>query len=488
MREALARARSLYREALASTAGAPARAYLAERGVREESVEAFALGWAPAEPGWLCSRLRRLGIPEEALVGAGLAMPPEGGGGLRDRFWDRLMFPVADPGGRTVGFGGRLLPGSRGEERGLGKYVNSPEGPLFPKRRLLYGLDRLQAALRDQPEAPIYLCEGFLDVVMLHQAGWTTAVAALGTAITAEHGRRLRRLERPVALVLDPDRAGREAAFRAARVLVAEGVDVRVVELPDGADPADLVAAGRLEELAQRLRAMRDILQWRLEAWLRREDLGVPAVQARAAREMADWVAAAADPVVAELWMRRACDVLGLSEDSLRRLLRRPASGPPGSTAPAAPSTPAPAAGTSARELLVRNERELLAALLRDPSLWIRHRAELESLQCTDSATEKVLNWCRERRKHGQPFDLGLALEAFADDAAMELLDAIRVLPIADPERALEGALRTLPQNRELLRREERRRRPGPPSDEDLARWQRRVSLSPRPRPGEPSP
>ncbi len=196
---------------------------------------------------------------------------------------------------------------------------------------------------------------------------------------------------------------------------------------------------------------------------------------------MAEWVAAAADPVVAELWMRRACDVLGLSEASLRHLVRRP-SVPPGAV-PAAPSTTAPPAAASARELLARNEREILAALLRDPSLWVRYRAELEILQCTDSRAEKVLNWCRERRNTGLPFDLGLALEAFADDAAISLLDGLRVLPVEDPERVLEGALRTLPQNRELLRQEERRRRSGPPSDEDLAGWQRQVQLSPRPHP-----
>lgn len=478
-REALRQARALYRDALATPAGAPARDYLAGRGVAAVMLEEFAVGWAPAEPGWLGQRLRGAGLSEQALLEAGLAYRPEGGGPLRDRFWDRVMFPVADRAGRTVGFGGRVLPGSRGEAQGMGKYVNSPEGPLFPKRRLLYGLDRLAKALRESAEAPILLCEGYLDVVMLHQAGFRTAVAVLGTSLTEEHARALRRADRPLALMLDPDDAGRRAAARAGRLLVADGATVRVVELPEGLDPADMVAAGRREELAERLSQAWDILDWRLEAWVRKADFRDPPVRSRAAQEAAEWIQATPHPALAEIWTRRAGDRLGLTEESLRRMVRPPggfAAPPAGSPAGPPSHSVDPASEVLARS--ARNEREILAALLHDPSLYPRHLRILEVLDLQDPVATEALIWCRQRRQQGLLFDLAHALQAFAGGAIREWLDRVRLARPADCARVLEEALRMLPANRE----EEHRVRPrdpgADPSDEQLARLQRKIRIS----------
>ncbi|RMH05146.1 MAG: DNA primase [Planctomycetota bacterium] len=475
-REALRRARELYRAELASPAAAPARAYLAERGLREETLETFGVGWAPAEPGWLAGRLLREGFSEQVLTEAGLVVRPEGGGRLRDRFWDRIVFPVADRAGRTVGFGGRYLPGSRAEERGLGKYVNSPEGPLFPKRRLLYGLDRLAAALREAPaDAPILLCEGYLDVLLLVQAGFPCAVAALGTALTEDHARALRRHGRAVALLLDPDEAGRRAAFRAGRILVAEGIPVRVVDLPDGVDPADMVSSGRTGELSQRLAESRDILDWRLDSWVRKADFADPAVRARAAHEAAEWIQTTPDPALAEFWSGRAGDRLGITGESLRRLVRH-RSDSPRPAAAVFPSRPT----RSALEVLSQNEREILSALLHDPSLYPRHKAELEALRLEDPLAAQALKWCQDRRNKGLPFDLPLALAAFPRGEAASWLDRVRRQPPPDCARALEEALGMLPASREEVLREKGRNRSregGAPSDEDLARLQRPIRI-----------
>jgi len=407
---------------------------------------------------------------------------PEGASGLRDRFWDRLIFPVADVAGRTVGFGGRYLPGSKAEERGMGKYVNSPEGSLFPKRRLLYGIDRLAAGLRERPDSAVIVCEGFLDVVLLHQAGFMTALAALGTALTPDHARRLRRTDRPVVLLLDADPAGRKAAFRGAQILVAEGVDVRIVELPDGQDPADMVASGRREELSQRLAEARDIIDWRFESWTAKEDFGVPAVRAKAASELAEWVATTPNPVLAEVWTRAICDRLGLTEAAFRRLIE-PSTGPRRETAPAAgaipPATEDGTNSSGARACLERNEREIAAAVLLDPSIYPRFRTELEGLDLQCPGPRKVLNWCVERRNEGASFDLAAALEAFGEGPERGWLDEVRLLGPADLNAVLVHALRMLPDNRERVLREERAARSGPASDADLARLLRRVDVSP---------
>jgi DNA primase len=472
-REALARARRLYHEALLGPAGEGARAYLSERKVAPEMLVSFQLGWAPNENDWLVSRLLKHGYEPEVLDEAGLALRSQRDGTWVDRFRERLMFPVIEAGDRTVGFGGRYLPGSWAAENNRGKYVNSPEGPLFPKRKLLYGIDRLAQGLREDEELPILLTEGYLDVIMLHQAGMPTAVAALGTAFSEDNARRLRRTKRPIALLLDGDQAGRQASLRAAMILVREGLEVRAVDMPDGSDPADLVASGEVQELRERVHKAWDIIDWRLFAWSQNADLGDPQVKSKAARELAQWVQATTDPVLAEAWLRRICDRLGISEQALRRLLR-PASP---SNVRAVASSPSPTSQNSnldpAEENLRLNEREIVEPLLVDPSLFPAYRAQLEAENLADAWASEVLKWCFSQRKEGEDCALDDALVAFASHPAQGWLDALRLRRIANPRFALERALEALPMNRDKVRR------PSGASDDELRRFLRPGRWSP---------
>ena len=475
-REALQLARRFFQERLKSPEAEGARQYLQGRGVTGASAQAFGMGWAPRDRSSLSSFLRSKRIPEEAMEAAGLIVrDEEGRGAVKDRFWERLMFPVNDAGGRTVGFGGRYLPGSFAEEKSLGKYVNSPEGPLFPKRRLLYGMEFLAAALRDQPADPVLVVEGYLDVVLLHQAGFRTAVAALGTALTEDHARRLLRCERPIVILLDADEAGRRAASKAARHLIAEGADARVAELPDGCDPADVVASGRLEELRQCLAGSRDILRWRLETWKLKTDLSVPAVVHQAAQEMAGWISTTPSPVVAEAWTRLAAAGLGISERALRELVQ-PAS---------VPAAPGPAGGApprptqrNAQEVLTANEREIILAVLKDPSLYALYRIELDALELQDSTAQKLLLWCRAQRSKGEDLGLENALPAFASDDPSAWLDSLRHARLpASPADVLHHALDALAGNRERALGETSGG--GPLRPEDLSRFRRPIAISP---------
>jgi DNA primase len=472
-REALARARRLYHEALLGPAGAAARAYLTDRKVDPEMIVSFQLGWAPNENEWLVSRLLKLGYEPEVLDEAGLALRSQRDGTWVDRFRERLMFPVIEAGDRTVGFGGRYLPGSWAAENNRGKYVNSPEGPLFPKRKLLYGIDRLAQGLREDEESPILLTEGYLDVIMLHQAGMPTAVAALGTAFSEDNARRLRRTKRPVALLLDGDKAGRQAALRAAMILVREGLEVRAVDMPEDSDPADLVASGEVQELRERVDKAWDIIDWRLFAWSQNADLGDPQVKSKAARELAQWVQATTDPVLAEAWQRRICDRLRVSEQALLRLLR-PASP---SNVRAVASSPSPTSQNSnldpAEENLRLNEREIVEPLLVDPSLFPAYRVQLEAENLEDAWASEVLKWCFSQRKEGEDCALDDALVAFASHPAQGWLDALRLRRIANPRFALERALEALPMNRDKVRR------PSGASDDELRRFLRPGRWSP---------
>jgi DNA primase len=214
--------------------GAKARAYLASRGIEEKTTRDFRLGLAPE--GWsnLADRLRTKVAPE-ILVQAGLAVRREGDAtrGVYDRFRHRLMVPLIASGGTVVGFAARAL----GDDPP--KYLNSPETPVYRKSAFIFALDRARRAVESGGE--LIVVEGQFDTIALHQAGLANTVATSGTALTAEHARALRRIVPRIALTYDGDAAGRDAAMRSIGILLAEGLEVRIVELPAGEDPDTLV-------------------------------------------------------------------------------------------------------------------------------------------------------------------------------------------------------------------------------------------------------
>jgi len=213
--------------------GTAARAYLYTRGVVPKTQVKFGLGLSP--PGWdsLFKYLTEQGYKPEDIKTAGLAIENKTGGHY-DRFRNRLMFPILDIGGKVVGFGGRQLDG---RDEGA-KYLNSPETPLFEKGRQLYGL----YVARKARSREILLVEGYMDAVSLNQAGFANAVAALGTALTSEHARLLKRVNcESAVLLMDNDEAGERAALHAIPVLLEAGLRVRVLQVPDAKDPDEYI-------------------------------------------------------------------------------------------------------------------------------------------------------------------------------------------------------------------------------------------------------
>jgi DNA primase len=217
-----------------SDEAAPARAYLQDRGIAEETARGFGLGFAPSAWDRVCAAARSKGFTPAELASAGLSA--RGRRGPVDRFRGRLMFPLADARGRVRGFGARQMPGGDPP-----KYLNSPEGPLFHKADVLYALDRARAGIAAAGYAVVV--EGYTDVLALHQAGLATAVASMGTSLTEPQVVELRRLCGTVYLAFDADAAGATAATRGMELAMAAGLTVRVVALPEGRDPADVVLA-----------------------------------------------------------------------------------------------------------------------------------------------------------------------------------------------------------------------------------------------------
>jgi DNA primase len=238
--------------------GERARKYIRERGISGESIAKFRLGYHPNHWEWLIERARgRYTAPQ--LLGVRLVGQRADGGSYYDNFVDRVLFPIRDAQRRPVAFGGRVLPDS--SETTMGKYWNSPEGPLFHKSRFLYGLDQARESVSKSDTAVVV--EGYTDCIMAHQHGLTNFVATLGTALNENHVTNLKRFARHVVLVYDGDEAGQNATEKALPRLLAHEVDLRVLSLPGGLDPADFLMRHGGE-------ALRQLLGRSVEAWERK--------------------------------------------------------------------------------------------------------------------------------------------------------------------------------------------------------------------------
>jgi len=225
---------AFFEQQLASSSGEGARRYLSGRGITEETIRIFHIGFAPDSWDSLSTYLKGKGISQAAAEKAGLIAPRKSGG-FYDRFRGRVMFPIIDLTGEVIGFGGRVMGG------GEPKYLNTPESPIFEKKRVLYNLHASRNQIR---QGGAVVVEGYMDVVSLANAGFSSSVATLGTALGEDHVRLLRRFTDDITLVFDGDSAGRNAMVRALEPFLASDVIPRVVILPQGKDPDDIAREG----------------------------------------------------------------------------------------------------------------------------------------------------------------------------------------------------------------------------------------------------
>ena len=270
--EAVEAAADWYHERLLSAPdAAPARGYLRSRGFSGDDVRQWRIGWAPE--GW-DQLARALKVSEQTFVDAGLGFI-NSRGRRTDAFRGRIMFPISDVSGNTVGFGGRVMPGAEGA-----KYKNSSESAIYSKSKLLYGLDRAKSEIVRADESIV--CEGYTDVIGFTKAGIPRAVATCGTALTEEHLKALRSFARRVVLAFDADAAGQNAAARVYEWEKKFDLDVAVAVLPGGVDPAEL-ALSDPEALAEAVADAKPFLKFRLDRVLDAARLDSPEQRARAA-------------------------------------------------------------------------------------------------------------------------------------------------------------------------------------------------------------
>ena len=391
--EALELATAAYEQWLADPVrGAAARAYLEGRGVTRDTMREFRLGLAPA--GWenLVTRLKGR-VRDEVLVEARLAARRDAGGprgaGLYDWFRGRLMVPLIASGGAVVGFGARAL--GEGDEP---KYLNSAESPVYHKGSFLFALD---AARRHTAETgEIIVVEGYFDAIALHQAGLRNTVATSGTALTVDQARMLKRLISRVTLTYDGDRAGREAMMRSLGTLLAEGLEVVVVDLPDGDDPDTLIRRGGLAAWEEARRRAADPAEFVQRHVLRAAPTAAEAAdpRERAAQAVVQLAAGIADPIRLNALIQRADQLLGIEGGVIARAIARRRLG-------ADASAPIGAAVRAARDREGSMERRLLQALLLAPEHLVDARAKLspEDFRDRDCAALALALWSGAARE-----------------------------------------------------------------------------------------
>ncbi len=300
-----------YREQLTSDAGKAAREYLKKRGLTDEICERFRIGYAPAGGSPLLNRLTNVHrAPLKAVLAAGLASERENGS-MRDFFFDRVIFPICNMDGRVIAFGGRIM--------GLGepKYLNTRDTLLFNKSGTVYGLDHARDEIRSTKTAIIV--EGYTDVMMCHQFGVTNVVACLGTAITSEHIRQLRRVADELLILTDSDAAGAKASERSLAVLFQEEAKAKIARLPGAdKDPCDFLLANGVEPFREALKTPQELFDYKFAAVLKKHDISAPLGLKNAVTELMSLISLVPDSLLKNRYRYEVLKRLNVDERDLQ--------------------------------------------------------------------------------------------------------------------------------------------------------------------------
>ena len=290
--------------------------YFRSRGLEDKTIEKYGLGWAPVDRKSLSAAARAAGYKEEFLIETGLSIKYDDGR-LVDRFYDRVMFPIHSVSGRIIAFGGRTLKKEKVDKNGrtIAKYVNSPETEIYVKSRSLYGIYFAKNEISRQDKC--ILVEGYLDVLSMHQLGITNVVASSGTSLTVEQIRMIRKFTNNVTIIYDGDGAGIKAALRGIGLVLKEGLNVKVILLPDGMDPDDFARRNTLEQATEYIaQHEQDFIGFKTDLLLG-EAGGDPLKKAALINDVADTIALIPDAVIRAVYVKTCADKFEIDEQIL---------------------------------------------------------------------------------------------------------------------------------------------------------------------------
>ena len=426
-----------------------ARAYLVERGIRTETIEAFGLGYAL--PSWdgLLKRMAEKGWPPATLEKAGLISAREQQPGFYDRFRNRIIFPIRNLAGQIIGFGGRVL------DDAPPKYLNSPETPIYTKGRSLYAMEKARHEIGRA--GCVIVVEGYFDAIALHQAGIQHVVATLGTALTAFHLQLIRRFARQVVLIFDPDQAGVNAALRTVDLFLESDMNAAVVSLPGGQDPDSFVRSNGKEAFLATVRQAKKLMDFALDRFILQEGRSEIDQKLRVAEQILPLLSKMKHRMEQSHYLRKLSDELNVSEadlaDELKRFSER-------GSRPAMKAMPSVAGLPPAPK-----EEELLLHLLLHERLSLDEMAKvLTPEDFSDARLRRIIRLALDRFQEGasqgglsslihselsQPEDAALLSELSLrglgyDDPVQTGEDCIHVLKRKSQKRLLESIQRQI--------------------------------------------
>ena len=375
---------------LKSERGRAAYTYLKDRKLSDETITAFGLGYSNKFSDDLYKYLRKKGYSEELIRQAGLINTDEKQG-VYDKFWNRVMFPIMDVNSRVIGFGGRVMGDAKP------KYLNSPETPVFDKSRNLYGLNRARTSRKPY----FLLCEGYMDVIALHQAGFTNAVASLGTALTPGHASLIKRYVREVYLTYDSDDAGTRAVLRAVPILREAGITARVVRMDPYKDPDEFIKNLGAEEYEKRIGEARNGFLFSIDMLSRDYDMGSPEGKTAFFRETARRLMAFEDELERNNYIDAVASEYGVRKESLEKLVAKTAVSA-GLAKPVVRPRRAEGKEKQKEDGTLTSQKILLTWLIDDASLF----GKISSLVTPDDFTEDlyrtVAHLLYEQRENGE--------------------------------------------------------------------------------------
>lgn len=363
--------------------GQAALDYLTQRGFSQEMIEAGKIGWSLDEWGSMSSTLLKKGYTEEELESSGLGIKRERGDGFFDRFRGRIMFPITNESGKTIAFSGRILGSSKEEA----KYLNSPETPVFQKSQVLYNLHNARGAIRKDRQ--IVLFEGFMDVIAASRAGVGNGLATMGTSLTAQHIRQMKRFAQNIVLCFDGDDAGWDAAKRAAIALSEENFKVEVAVLPNGLDPDDFIRQEGEEAFREQVIGKpHAFIAFAMMHARRHKNFQYENDLLQYIQEVLQLLAGRSNPVERDLYIKQLAAETGLSEEAILQHYRK-------------------LENKSIRQAQTRPQRETDAAPAprkKQTAITSLHRAERLLLSRAIAESRQLERISEYHREYGMPF------------------------------------------------------------------------------------
>jgi DNA primase len=397
-----------YTGLLASAQGAAAKTYLLQRGLTEETIKSFRLGWAPDKWDALIEFLRSKGVGLSLMEKAGLVLPKQNGG-YYDRFRQRIIFPIFDIKSRVLGFGGRVMHSSDNQ---LAKYVNSPETPVYTKGRNLFGLNLAKEAIRQSDCAAVV--EGYLDFIIPYQQGVQNLVASQGTALTEEQARLLKRYTRNVVMVYDADNAGQMAALRSLDIFIEESMEVKIVSLPQGFDPDTFVRQKGAQELKNMIENAEGLFDYKFRILKSRFNASTPEGKARISSEMLSTIGRFKDAVLKAEYLKILAQQLDVPEYSLREELGKLKDNRP---------QPADSPLVKKTETVINpTERLLIKIMMEETRLVDYIRQHLEPSDFQGEVTSRIVSFMFELIQQGKQIEANTLMNHFEDKDAMRCI------------------------------------------------------------------